>query len=105
MQESVAIFTAWKENIGSSNSIISDLQGAFKYRCRLVHGRFGSPTYADGLADAIWRIIGGSLFIETEPNLIEKDGVLVFSCRSIGDVEKALDDLRQDRHRSLGRME
>lgn len=62
--------------------------------------RAGSPVQIEERNDGI--LIKP---IETEPNLIEKDGVLVFSCKSIGDVEKALDDLRQDRHRSLGRME
>ncbi len=37
------IFTAWKENTSSSNSIVSDLKGAFKYRHWLAHGRYWEP--------------------------------------------------------------
>ena len=37
------IFTAWKENTSSPNSIVSDLKGAFKYRHWLAHGRYWEP--------------------------------------------------------------
>lgn len=37
------IFTAWKENTNSPNSIVSDLKGAFKYRHWLAHGRYWEP--------------------------------------------------------------
>jgi len=37
------IFTAWKDNTISSNSIVSDLKGAFKYRHWLAHGRYWEP--------------------------------------------------------------
>lgn len=37
-----------------------------------------------------------------EPNLIDKDGVLVFSGKSIGDLEQALDNHRKERMKMMG---
>ena len=43
--------------------------------------------------------------VEGEPNLIEKEGVLVFSSKSVGDLEQTLHELRQSRNQLLGGMD
>ena len=42
--------------------------------------------------------------IEGDPCLSEKDGVLVFSGKCVGDMEGVLDELRQQRHQALRGM-
>lgn len=39
--------------------------------------------------------------VQGEPNLVLKDGVLIFSGTPIGDLEKALDEDRKDRLKSM----
>ena len=39
--------------------------------------------------------------VEGEPNLVKKDGVLVFSGKVVGDVETAIEDHREGRNKML----
>ena len=40
--------------------------------------------------------------IEGDPSLIEKEGVLVYTGRAVGDLEAGVDEFRRERSRSLG---
>ena len=39
--------------------------------------------------------------VEGEPNLVKKDGVLVFSGKAVGNVETAIEEHRQERNKML----
>lgn len=39
--------------------------------------------------------------VEGEPNLVKKDGVLVFSGKAVGNVETAIEEHRQERNKLL----
>jgi AbrB family looped-hinge helix DNA binding protein len=43
--------------------------------------------------------------IEDEPSLIEKDGVLVFTGKLMGNLETKIEEIRKERSRSLGGFE
>ena len=43
--------------------------------------------------------------IEDEPGLIEKDGVLVFTGKLMGNLETKIEEIRKERSRSLGGFE
>lgn len=60
---SMIIRTAWLYSVDGSNFVKTMLRLMGEQESLgVVADQLGSPTYADELADAIWRIIGGSLF-------------------------------------------
>tara|TARA_Y100000031_G_scaffold137998_1_gene163547 strand:+ start:276 stop:1154 length:879 start_codon:yes stop_codon:yes gene_type:complete len=62
-QYSMIIRTAWLYSADGNNFVKTMLRlMAEQESLSVVDDQYGSPTYAEGLADAIWRIIEGNLF-------------------------------------------
>ena len=57
------IRTSWLYSVDGSNFVKTMLRlMSERESLSVVDDQYGSPTYAEGLADAIWRIIEGNLF-------------------------------------------
>ncbi|MDP6768861.1 MAG: dTDP-4-dehydrorhamnose reductase, partial [Arenicellales bacterium] len=62
-RQSMIIRTSWLYSADGSNFVKTMLRLMSEREVlSVVDDQYGSPTYAEGLADAIWRIIEGNLF-------------------------------------------
>jgi dTDP-4-dehydrorhamnose reductase len=62
-QHTMIIRTAWLYSVDGNNFVKTMLRlMSERESLSVVADQYGSPTYAEGLADAIWRIIEGNLF-------------------------------------------